>query len=148
MSDTAGGLALSDELAHRISNSFTDGFPMLIAYVNADSQARLSFRGSMHAHSADQLAFWARDPEGGITQAIATNPKVTVMYRDPTSRTTIFFYGRAHVVTDDATRDRCYNESPEAEQKADAEKKGHGVVIDLDVVQGRTPDGPINLSRA
>lgn len=148
MSDTSAGLALSDELAERINTAFTSGLPMLVAYVNGDGQARLSFRGSMHVHSADQLAFWARDREGGVTNALAANNKVTVMYRDPGTRTTIFFYGRASVAPDAATRDRCYDESPEAERNADAEKKGHGILIDLDVVQGRTPDGPVNLTRA
>jgi hypothetical protein len=147
MSDTAAGLALSEELSQRINSAFTDGLPMLIAYVNTEGQARLSFRGSLHAHSADQLAFWARDPEGGATKALEANPKMTVMFRDPATRTTIFFYGRGHVENDQATRDRVYDESPEAERNADAEKKGHPVIIDLDTVQGRTPDGPINLSR-
>lgn len=148
MSDTAAGLVLSDELTSKINSSFADGLPILVAYVNADGQARLSFRGSLHAHTADQLAFWARDPEGGVTKGIEANPKMTVMYRDPASRTTIFFYGRGHVDNDPATRDRVYDESPEAERNADAEKKGHPVIIDLDTVQGRTPDGPINLSRS
>lgn len=148
MSDTSAGLALGDEIVERINNSFTSGLPMLVAYVNAEGQARLSFRGSMHVHSADQLAFWARDPEGGVTRALEANNKVTIMYRDPAARATIFFYGRASVASDEATRDRCYDESPEAERNADAEKKGHGIVVDIDVVQGRTPDGAINMTRA
>ena len=148
MSDTSAGLALSDELVERINNSLTSGLPMLIAYVNGEGQARLSFRGSMHVHSADQLAFWARDPEGGLTNALEANDKLTIMYRDPATRTTVFFYGRGSVAADEATRDRCYDESPEAERKADAEKKGNGIVVDLDVVQGRMPDGPVNLTRA
>ena len=58
MSDSApAGIALSDELTTRINNSLADGFPILVAYVNGDSQARLSFRGSAHVHSADQLGF-------------------------------------------------------------------------------------------
>jgi hypothetical protein len=149
MSDSAPiGIALSDELTTRINNSFTDGFPMLVAYVNGEGQARLSFRGSAHAHGADQLQFWARKAEGGVVEGIASNPKVTLMYRDPSTRTTIFFYGQAHTATDQATTDRIYDESPEPERNADPEKKGVGVVVDLDLVQGRTPDGPLNLSRA
>ncbi len=83
MSETSAGLALPDEVVERVNNAFTSGLPMLVAYVNGDAQARLSFRGSMHAHSADQLAFAARDPEGGLSNALQANNKVTVMYRDP-----------------------------------------------------------------
>jgi hypothetical protein len=81
-------------------------------------------------------------------EGIASNPKVTLLYRDPTTRTMIFFYGQAHTATDQATTDRLYDESPEPERNADPEKKGVGIIVDLDVVQGRTPDGPLNLTRA
>jgi len=149
MSDSApAGIALSDELTTRINNALSDGFPMLVAYVNGEGQARLSFRGSAHVHSADQLQFWARKAEGGVVEGISSNPKVTIMYRDPSTRTTIFFYGRAHTATDPAMIDRIYDESPEPERNADPEKKGTGVIVDLDLVQGRTPDGPLNLTRA
>jgi hypothetical protein len=149
MSDNApAGLAISDELGSRIDSALADGLPILVAYVNGEGQARLSFRGSAHVHSADQLVFWARRPEGGVIDGIAANPKLTLMYRDPSTRTTIFFYGRAHKATDQAEIDRIYNESAEPERNADPEKKGAGVVIDLDLIQGRTPDGPLNLERA
>jgi hypothetical protein len=142
------GIALSDELTSKINSSLADGFPILVAYVNGESQARLSFRGSAHVHSADQLGFWARKSEGGVVEGIASNPKVTLMYRDPSTRTTVFFYGRAHTASDQAEIDRLYDESPEPERNADPEKKGAGIVVDLDVVQGRLPDGPLNLTRA
>jgi hypothetical protein len=149
MTDSAAaGIALSDDLASKINTSLADGLPILVAYVNGDNQARLSFRGSAHVHSADQLAFWARKAEGGVVEGIVANPKVTLMYRDPSTRTTIFFYGRAHRATDQATIDRTYDESAEPERNADPEKKGAGIVVDLDLVQGRTPDGPLNLTRA
>jgi hypothetical protein len=149
MSDSApAGIALSDELTSKINSSLADGFPILVAYVNGEGQARLSFRGSAHVHSADQLGFWARKAEGGVAEGIASNPNVTLMYRDPSTRTTIFFYGKGHVATDQATTDRLYDESPEPERNADPEKKGVGIIVDLDVVQGRTPDGPLNLTRA
>ena len=140
-------LVIGDDLAAKINSSLADGLPILVAYVNAENQARLSFRGSTHVHSADQLAVWARNPEGGLSAAIASNPKVTLLYRDPASRTMVFFYGRARVVDDEATRNAVYDASPEPERNADPEKKGKAVIIDLDLVQGRNAEGPINLSR-
>ena len=91
MSDNApAGLAISDELGSRIDSALADGLPILVAYVNGEGQARLSFRGSVHVHSADQLVFWARRPEGGVIDGIAANPKLTIMYRDPSTRTTMW----------------------------------------------------------
>lgn len=148
MSDNSPqAFAIDDALAERVNTALASSLPMLIAYVNADQQARLSFRGSIFVHGPQQLALWARDPEGGITKGIAGNPKVTVMYRDPAARTTIFFYGRASKVDDAALRDQIYEAIPEPEQKADPDRKGNAIVVDLDQIQGRGPDGPINLVR-
>lgn len=140
-------LVIGDDLAAKINSSLADGLPILIAYVNGENQARLSFRGSAHVHSSDQLALWARNPEGGLLANIAANPKVTLLYRDPASRTMVFFYGRASVADDEATRNAVYDASPEPERNADPDKKGSAVIIDLDQVQGRNAEGPINLTR-
>jgi hypothetical protein len=149
MSDNAPvGLAISDDLAEKINHALVNSLPMVVAYVNGSNQARLSFRGSTQVHSADQLAIWVRDPEGGLLGAIPSNPNLTLMYRDPATRTTIFFYGRGHVADDSATRDNVYTSSPEQEQKADPDKKGKALIVDLDLIQGRTPEGPLNLTRA
>ena len=62
------------------------------------------------------------------------------------------FTGRARVV-EGAERDRVYDLAPEFEQKADPEKKGVAVVIDLDKVTGilgLDADGqrrPVNMAR-
>lgn len=139
--------AISDELAGLVNGAFGSGKPILIGYVNADQVARLSFRGSVHVHSGDQLALWARDPEGGLLRALPSNPNLTLMYRDPETRTTIFFYGKAHAESDAALRDSVYAAIPEPEQKADPERKGSPVIVDVHQIQGRTADGPVNLSR-
>jgi hypothetical protein len=39
-------------------------------------------------------------------------------------------------VVEGADRDRVYANAPEIEQRADAEKKGAGVIVDLDRVEG------------
>src|SRR5258708_4160148 len=144
----AGGPVVDEAIATRVNTALSSGLPLVIAYVNASMQPRLSFRGSVHVHSSDQLAIWVRDPTGGLLNAIGSNPKVTLMYRDPATCTTILFYGSAHAEDDAAVREAVYSASPEPEQMADPEKKGKPVIVDLDQIQGRTPDGPINLSRA
>ena len=145
MSDT---FAIPEALVGRVNSALADGLPMVLAYVNATNQARLSFRGSTHVHGDDQLAIWVRDPEGGLLKALGANSQLTMMYRDPATRTTVFFYGNGHVEDAPELRERVYNESPEQEQKADPDKKGKPLVIDLHQIQGRTPDGPVNLTKS
>jgi hypothetical protein len=57
------------------------------------------------------------------------------MYRAPAQRVMLQFAGRARLA-DPAERDRVYDLAPEFEQRADAERKGTGVIIDLDKVEG------------
>ena len=148
MTDSASGIVISDDTAALINNALENGTPMLLAYVNQNNQARMSFRGSAHVHSPDQLAVWVRNPEGGLKAALDNNPLLTLMYRDPPTRTTIFFYGTGHVETDDATRDKVFDSSPEREQALDTDKKGIALVIDLDHVQGGSPDARLDVRRA
>jgi len=57
------------------------------------------------------------------------------MYRHPTQRVFLQFSGRARIA-EGADRDRVYDSAPELERKGDPEKKGVGVIIDLDKVEG------------
>jgi hypothetical protein len=145
--DNVEVFAIPDSLTERINSALASGLPMLLAYVNAAGQARLSFRGSIYQYSPDQLALWIRDPEGGLLTALPANPKLTLLYRDPAARTTVTFYGRGRVETDPTAATAIYDAIPEQEQKADPERKGRALIVDLDQIQGRTADGPLNLKR-
>lgn len=133
-------IELTDEMRTRLANALTDGHPVVVATVAGDGQPKLSYYGSTHVHSADQLAIWVRNPEGGTLQRIGTNPRMTLLYRDPVAKVRWVFEGRARRVDDAAERDRVYDETPEFERAMDAEKKGVAVVVDLDVVTGRDLD--------
>ena len=102
MTDSASGIAINEDTAALVNGALEHGTPMLLAYVDTKNQAHLSFRGSPHVHSPDQLAIWVRNAEGGLQAALDNNPQLTLMYRDPPTRTTIFFYGRGRVENDDA----------------------------------------------
>jgi hypothetical protein len=114
------------------------GYPMMLATVNASGQPRLSFRGSLQVFSKDQLGFWARNNEGETMESIAANPNVAMMLRKPDTRAMLQFLGRARIAAG-AERDKVYDSAPEFERRADAEKKGVGVVVDLDRVEGGWP---------
>ncbi|HEY1752879.1 MAG TPA: pyridoxamine 5'-phosphate oxidase family protein [Caulobacteraceae bacterium] len=128
-------LKLDDELKGLINNALTEQTPMVVASVDAEGRPRITFRGSIQAYSDDQVGFWARNPAGGTMDNIAANPHVAMMFRNPETRVVLQLMGRARRV-EGAERDQVYANAPEFEQRADAEKKGAGVVVDLDRVEG------------
>jgi hypothetical protein len=140
-------LMLTDEIREAVNNAFENRTPVVVAYVAEDGQPSLSFRGTTQVWSNDQLAIWARSEEGGLPTAIAQRPKVTLWYRDPATRMTLQFRGRAHRVDDPDVREKVYTRAPAAEQAADPDRKGIVLIIDLDRVDGRTPAGPIAMRR-
>ena len=137
------GIVLSPEVKALIDHAANHKHHLLLAYVDEDGQPSLSFRGSTHAHSDDQLAMWLRKADGGLTKAIEKNPKVALMYRDPDGGM-FHLQGRARITTDPRERQKIYDASPENERNHDVEMHGAALIVDLDFLQGfagRTPDG-------
>ena len=135
------GLVLGDELKGIINGALTEHTPMVLASVDAEGRPRLTFRGSIQSFSDDQVGFWARNPEGGTMDNIAANPHVSMMMRNPETRVMLQLMGRARRV-EGADREQVYANAPEFEQRADAEKKGAAVIVDLDRVEGFLGMGP------
>jgi hypothetical protein len=129
-------IELSQEVRDLIDGALMNGAPVLLAVVTTDRKPRMSFRGSLQALSGDQLGFWVRRAEGATMEGIKSNPNVALMYRDPAKRILLQFAGRARIALDAAERGRVYDSAPEPERRADPERKGAAVVIDLDSVEG------------
>jgi len=142
-------LKLSDQIKQMVNTSFTSGKPIIVAYTDANGAPSLSYRGSAIAYSDTQLAIWARNPEGGLQKAIAANPRLTMLYRNPgpDDRAMLQFRGVAHIQNDDATREKVYSDIPEAEQNADREKKGSPVILDLERVDGFMPGARVAMRK-
>ena len=132
-------LKLTDEIKTAVDGALNDGTPTVVAYVDQDGQPSLSFRGSTHVYSPNQLAIWVRNPEGGLHKSLEKNNKITVLYRNPQTRAMLQFKGAAHIEAGQDIRDKVYSGSPEREQQADPEKKGFPLIIDLDRVDGMVP---------
>jgi len=128
-------IELTEEMREAINNSLEDNHPVVFASVGPDGQPRLGFVGSIHVHSADQLAVWLRKTDSYSASNIRTNPKLAFLYRNPEKRQTWQFQGTARIIEDDpALRERVYREIPDREKQFDLERQGHAVVIDLDRV--------------
>jgi hypothetical protein len=142
-------LKLNDQIRELVGTAYATGKPIIVAYTDADGAPSLSYRGSTIVHSDTQLAIWARNPEGGLLNAIAAHPRLTLLYRNPgpDDRAMLQFRGVAHIEDDEATRERVYNSIPEAEQNADREKKGSPVIIDLLRVDGFMPGARVAMRK-
>jgi pyridoxine/pyridoxamine 5'-phosphate oxidase len=128
-------IVLGDEVRALVNGALESATPMILASVDAEGRPRLTFRGSIQVYSDDQLGFWARNAEGSTMENIAGNPHVAMMFRNPATRAMLQFSGRARVAKG-AERDRVYDNAPEFERRADADRKGVGLIVDLDRVEG------------
>ena len=141
-------LRLTDEIKSAVNGALDNQTPMMIAYTDQADEIHLSFRGTIQAYSDDQLAVWARDPEGGLPRHIAARPKVTLFYHDPKTRTTYTFYGRARIADDPGPRTVVFENSHPREQQTDFRRRGVAIVVDLDRVEGRASSGRLLMLRA
>ena len=137
-------IELTDQMRERLAGALMEGYPVVAATVGPDGQPKLSFYGSAHVHSPDELAVWVRDPNAGLLSRIASNPHMALMYRNIKERVGWQFFGRARVVDDPDARAAVYDAIPLVEQKLDSERNGVAVVIDLDRVTG----GGVDMTRA
>jgi hypothetical protein len=144
---TAAPLALTEDIARAVAGAFANGTPIVLAYVDELGEPHLSLRGTTQVFSPTQLAMWARDRGGGLLKAIRANPHVALFYRDPATRTSYQFAGRAHVEEDPNVRDTVFLSSPGAERNLDARRLGAAVIIDLDRVEGTGPAGRFRMER-
>ena len=69
--------------------------------------------------------------------SIATNPRIALLYRNPATRLSLLFHGRARVTDDEALAAQIYDRAPEAERARDPERLGVAIVVELDRVTQR-----------
>ena len=123
------------------------GPTIVVAYVDGDGQPHLSFRGTVQVLDAERLAMWNIDAQGGLARAIVANPHLACWYHDADTRTTLQFHGRAHIDNDSLVRDAVFDHSPEREQRKDPDRAGIAIVVDVDRVAGRSPEGAVDMRR-
>ncbi|HEX5369240.1 MAG TPA: pyridoxamine 5'-phosphate oxidase family protein [Dehalococcoidia bacterium] len=138
---------LTQEIKDAVNQSWRDA-PMIVIAVEADGQARLSYRGSIQTYGDERLAFWVRNTGGGTVSALETNPKLTVHYRNPQTRLSLTFYGPGYVTKDDAERRHVYDTMCEGEQMSDPDAKGIAVVMNIERVEGIGPAGRLLMAKA
>ncbi len=139
---------LPDFVKAMVNEALTNGTPMTVAYVDEEGRPSLSLRGSTCVFSDTQLAIWLRSAEGGLPNAIKKNNNISLLYRDQKSRSTLVFNGKAWISTDEETRNRVFELTPEVEQNHDPSRKGAALIIDLVRAVGGTGRGGLRFSKA
>jgi hypothetical protein len=124
-------IQLTDDMKTTINNARADGFPMLVASVDATDQPSISIRGSLHVHSDSSLAMWVRNADGGLLKSVAVHPQIALWYRNTGTNTAFLMHGEARRDDSEAVRQQVYDASPEGERNMDPERKGTALVIDL-----------------
>jgi hypothetical protein len=140
----ADGIELGSDIAEFVNTAFERGEPLILGYISPDGRPSISYRGTIQTYGTDALALWARNPNGGLPKAIATNAAVSVLGNEKATRAHYVFEGRARIVTDSRTRDEVFNRSAEFERDLDAGKRGIAIIIELDSVHG----GPLGATIA
>jgi hypothetical protein len=131
----------------QLDSALFNNTPIVVCYVDENGQPQQSLRGSTLVFSPTQIGIWVRNADGGIVKAMAHNNKLSLLYRDSTSRSTIIIQGRGHVETDEETRRRLYEMTPEVEQMHDPDRKGAALIIDITRLQGGGPKGNFRMLR-
>jgi Pyridoxamine 5'-phosphate oxidase len=143
--ETLTELKINDALKQKVMQAYVpNDWPIMVAYVDEQGRPGMSYRGSVVVVSETQIGVWARNAEGGTVSALAKNPNVTLVYREPTpdhgrSVAVVTFRGKGRVDNSDAMRDAVYDTMPQRERDSDAEKKGVAIIVDLESVMGFIP---------
>jgi hypothetical protein len=131
-----------------INGALNNGTPIVVAYTDENGQPSLSLRGSTQVYSPTQLCIWVRNAEGGIVRTMERNNRVSLLYRDSKTRTTLIIQGRGHVESDPTVRERVFMLAPEVEQNHDPGRKGAALIIDVVSLQGSTVRGMVRVAPA
>ncbi len=127
-------IKLEQSLRDRIDRAIDNLIPITVSYIDPTGKPHIAFYGSTHVHSDNQLAIWARNPQGALCTTLAKNPYVACIYGNIKDKVYITLEGRGRITTDHSERDRIYTQMHPIEQKFDADRKGVAIVIDLDRV--------------
>jgi hypothetical protein len=136
---------MSLPVRRRLNNALAEGKPITLSYVNDQGEPEISLRGSIQVFSGDQLSAWIRSATSGLVRAIEAGRPVSMLYRDPPTRTTLILKAVGRISKDEGERERVFNLSPEVEQRHDLPRAGAAAIFDIISIKGAAPEGPVNV---
>ncbi len=141
-------VALDGAIAAAVNGALDNGTPIIAAYVDRQRAAPAVVAGY---HPGVQLRpgrpLDPRPRGRPRPRPPRTRPGSASSTATPPPAPFLQIQGRGRVDDDPHVRDVVFDNSPEREQSIDPERLGVAVIVDVDRVQGRLPDGPVNMSR-
>ncbi|NIP13389.1 MAG: hypothetical protein GWM88_01055 [Pseudomonadales bacterium] len=125
---------LDEEIKSRLDRAIEEHKAVTVAYVDVDGKPHISFYGSTHVHSRNQLAIWVRNPQNDLIRTLPDRPHVAIIYGDIGGRVYYTFEGTASLTDDVDEQERVYQEMHPVERQFDPDKGGVAVIVDLDRV--------------
>ena len=108
-----------------------------------EGQPDVALKGSLMVWDRDHLAWWERSKRETYG-ALARNPKIAVLVRNPTrDKRTLRFYGEAWVVDDPELTLRIWDRVLQVEKDMDKERQGVAVLVRVDRVRA----GPLDIQQ-
>ena len=128
---------IKSEWHDAINKSLEDGAPCLVGTVSADGQPQISPKGSVLVHNETTLAYWERSKRTAL-ENVNANPRVVIYYRNPDRAealpqgAALRFYGTVRVLESGPEREAVMGKVVERELKADPDRIGAAVMIDVE----------------
>ena len=130
-------IQLTDEMAQAVNNALADGTACLMGTASKSGMPNISYRGSVMVFDTQHLAYWERAKNIAIHN-LEENPQLEIFYRNRDKGLSWRFYGRATIHETGDLRDQIMNRTVQRELDSDPERKGFGVLIEVDrVLDGR-----------
>lgn len=126
-------IKLTEEMRQLVNNALFNGTPCIIATASKDGEPNIGPKGSMMVFDDDHLAYWERTRRDHLAN-LEKNPKIVILFRDPSKRIVWRFHGVATLYKQGPIREQVMARVIEPEIARDPERKGYAVMISVDKV--------------
>jgi hypothetical protein len=138
-SEEEGHMAVIPKVLHEHINTAYPQFVCLIGTVLPNGFAQITLRGSTAVFDDEHFSLWERG-RGSTNASLTDGSKVTIFFRKPPLRDAGLlprggvarFYGTAKLYKSGPVYEEIWNRLIEQEKKGDPEKKGFGVLIEVE----------------
>ena len=126
-------IKLTDQMREEIDPALAHGCPCLVATISKDGVPNVGYKGSVMVFDDESLAYWERTLQGSA-ENVEANPNVMILFRNPATRASWRFVGKATAHKDGALREQVMARTVPAELERDPERKGYAVIVKVDKV--------------
>lgn len=126
-------IALTDQMREMVNNALANNCPCALATSTASGEPDIGFKGSTMIFDNESLAYWERTRRQHLKN-LRENPRVVVLFRDPTTKINWRFHGVATIHQDGPIREQVMARVVKPELEKDPERKGLAVIIRVEKV--------------